>query len=82
MNTLLMILPLYFPPIELYIRPLAPILLNKMVLLKENIVIFLRLQDHSCYLLMFQGSIGGSYTYNNLWCELDPDFILFLLVSF
>lgn len=33
-------------------------LLNKMALLKENIVIFLRLQDHSYYLQMFQVSFG------------------------
>jgi len=52
-NILLMILSLYLPLMELYIRPLAMTLINKISLLKENIVIFLKLQDHSCYLLMF-----------------------------
>jgi len=36
-NTFLMILPFYLPLMELYTRPLALILLNKMVLLKGNI---------------------------------------------
>jgi len=32
---------------------------KKMAMLKENIVILLRLQDHSCYLLMYQVPFGG-----------------------
>jgi len=55
-----MILPLYFPLMELYIIPLALTLLNKMTLLREKITIFFRLQDHSCYLPMFQVSFGGN----------------------
>jgi len=54
-----MILPIYLPLIELYIKHLAMTLLDKMVLLKESIFILLRLQDHSCYLQMFQVSFGG-----------------------
>ena len=55
-NTFLMILPLYLPLMELYIISLALTLLNKIMLLKENIVILLKLQDHCCYLLVFQVS--------------------------
>lgn len=39
LNTLLIIFPLYLPLMELYIRPLALTLINKIVLLKENIVL-------------------------------------------
>jgi len=44
---------------EVYIKPFALTLLNKMALLRENIIILLRLQDHSCYLLIFQVSSWG-----------------------
>jgi len=57
-NTLLIILPFYLPLMELYIKPFALTLLNKMVLLKENIVILLRLQDHSCYMSMLVSCRG------------------------
>jgi len=73
-NTLLMILPLYLFLMELYVIPLAQTLLNKMVLLKENIVILLKLQDHSCYLSMFQVPFGRSYSYSNSCCELSQTF--------
>jgi len=53
-----MILPFYLPLIELYIRTLTLTLLNKITLLKEKIIISLRLQEYCGYLLMFQVSFG------------------------
>jgi len=81
-NTLLMSLTFYLPLMELYIKPLALTFFNKMMLLKENIVILLRLQDHSCYLLMFQVSSWGKLFLQNLmlWIRFQLHIILVCLL--
>jgi len=64
-NALLMILPLYLPLMKLYIKPLALTLLNKMVLLKENIVVLLKLQNHSkC--LMGEAPLTATHVVNQI----------------
>jgi len=72
-----MILPLYLPLTELYIKPLALSLLNKMMLLKENIIILLRLPNHSCYMLMFQVSSGMKLFLQQLMLWIRSDFTYF-----
>jgi len=81
-NTLLIILPLYFPLMELHIKPLALTLLNKMMLLKEIIVILLRLQDHFCYLPMFQVYSRGKLFLQQLmlWIRSQLHIILVYLL--